>query len=225
MRAGSILLWCLAGPVIFLLVIVATSVVIGAGGTPPERIGAEVAAQVSLMLLATLSLLGLLVLWRLDLSRLWVWPKGARAGDVVWGLGTGLALAALYFTAIAPVMALLQARVGDYVPPGETLAALTTQALPFVLANVVLAPVVEETVYRGELLGRMRERTGSAVAIALSCLAFGLLHWPGGIWYMLATGVFAGGAFAALAVLRGGLVAPFVAHLLLNLVETIVALG
>ena len=53
----------------------------------------------------------------------------------------------------------------------------------------------------------------------ISCAAFGALHWTGGFWYMLLTGTVAGGSFAALALRRGGLIAPFAAHLTLNLIE------
>jgi hypothetical protein len=50
-------------------------------------------------------------------------------------------------------------------------------------------------------------------------VAFGVLHWTGGLWYMVLTGLVAGGSFTALALWRGGLVAPFAAHLTLNMIE------
>jgi membrane protease YdiL (CAAX protease family) len=59
----------------------------------------------------------------------------------------------------------------------------------------------------------------------VSCIVFGLLHWTGGVWYMALTGVVAGGAFAALALWRGGLAAPFGAHLTLNVIEFGAAVG
>jgi len=48
---------------------------------------------------------------------------------------------------------------------------------------------------------------------------FGLLHWAGGFWYILLTGLVAGGLFAGLYTARKNMIAPFAAHLVLNLVE------
>lgn len=117
-------------------------------------------------------------------------------------------------------MARLQA-LGDYVPPGAVLATVSASLLPFFLANVILAPLVEETLYRGQLLAGFSRRFGQAWGMVLSCLAFGLLHWTGGVWYMLLTGILAGGLFATLARSRGGLWSAYAAHLALNLVEFI----
>lgn len=50
---------------------------------------------------------------------------------------------------------------------------------------------------------------------------FQLLHWTGGFWYILLTGIVAGGLFAWLRVSRKNIIAPFSAHLALNIVETI----
>ena len=60
---------------------------------------------------------------------------------------------------------------------------------------------------------------GVAGAVAISCLLFGLLHWTGGIWYILLTGAVVGGTFAGLFLWRDGVLTPFVAHLTLNLIE------
>jgi hypothetical protein len=54
-----------------------------------------------------------------------------------------------------------------------------------------------------------------------TCIFFGLLHWAGGFWYMVLTGFVAGGLFAGLRVWRGSLIAPFAAHLALNLLESL----
>ena len=48
-------------------------------------------------------------------------------------------------------------------------------ALTFALA-CVLAPIAEEVVFRGALLSAFRSRWGDATAIALSALAFALVH-------------------------------------------------
>jgi len=46
--------------------------------------------------------------------------------------------------------------------------------LPFFVANVLLAPWVEESIYRGYAITRLRSRYNMAVAIILSCFFFGL---------------------------------------------------
>lgn len=222
---GARRLWAvlLAGPVLFLAGIVALSVWFGATGTPPERIGAEVAGQAPGILAGVLAVLGLICL-RLPLAALWAWPGAVRAGrDAAWGAAVGAVLALAYLWFLDPLLTVLQA-MGDYVPPGEVLATVSASIPLFFLANVVLAPAVEETIFRGLALRELTARHGTAVAVLLSCLVFGLLHWTGGVWYMVLTGVVAGGAFAGLALWRGGLVAPFAAHLTLNAIEFLYAL-
>lgn len=85
--------------------------------------------------------------------------------------------------------------------------------------DVLLAPVVEEVLYRGYAIPALTERAGLAGAILISCIGFGLLHWPGGLWYMAATGLIAGGMLATLYVWQGTLLAPLTAHFVLNVVE------
>ena len=218
-RLGAILM---AGPVLFLAGIVLLSIWRGAAGTPPAEIGTEVAGFAPQLLLAVLAILALVCL-RLPLARLWALPNADRVpGDVLAGAVVGAGLAFAYIWFLAPLMAWLQARV-DYVPPGEVLATVSASLPLFFVANVLLAPWVEETIYRGLALRELTPRLGRAGAVVLSCLAFGLLHWTGGLWYMVLTGLVAGGAFVALAIRRGGLLAPFVAHLVLNLIEFLYA--
>ncbi len=47
------------------------------------------------------------------------------------------------------------------------------------LAFVIAAPVVEELLFRGVLLGWLTKRMNPRLAIAVSSLAFGLAHWEG----------------------------------------------
>ncbi len=73
------------------------------------------------------------------------------------------------------------------------------------MANVVLAPVVEELWYRGLLFDTLAPEVSAVAAAAVGCAAFGLFHWPGGAWYMLATGALVGGACWVLRAWDGGL--------------------
>lgn len=217
---GKVWMLLLAGPLLFLLVILGVSGAFGLQGVPAEAIGVRTAGQASLILFLVLAALGLLV-WRLvPLADHWA---TLRSNDLVIGAAVGGMIAAGYFLWLSPAMVWLQGNLGDYVPPGAVLPSVSANIALFFLANVVLAPAVEETLYRGFALQALRRRFGVAAAVALSCAFFGLLHWTGGVWYMLLTGGVAGGLFCALAVWRKGLAAPFAAHLALNSIEFVVA--
>jgi membrane protease YdiL (CAAX protease family) len=125
----------------------------------------------------------------------------------------------MYVLVLSPLMAAAQRAFGDYVPPGELLPALGTALIPFFVANVVLAPFVEENLYRGYAIPRLKQTFGLPGALLISCLSFGLLHWAGGFWYIALTGVVAGGVLGGVFVWRNNIVAAFAAHLALNLIE------
>jgi hypothetical protein len=86
------------------------------------------------------------------------------------------------------------------------------------VANVLLAPVVEEVTYRQIGWLGLSSRHSPMVAAVLTTVMFGLLHWMGGGWYIALTALFAG---VPLMVLRSrfGLGAAVACHLALNLVE------
>jgi hypothetical protein len=214
-------------PIVFLVVIITASIYFGATtGGDAEAIAASV-AQATPFVLLTVQILLLLIFWvvlqseKLFLRDIgWEINSGQRLWqEVLLGALPGLTLALLYFFVLSPLMTMAQQVLGDYVPPGELLSSLGTAVLPFFLANVILAPFVEENIYRGYGLSRLQGRYSTAVAIIISCLFFGLLHWAGGFWYIVLTGVVAGGLFAGLFVWRKNIIAAYAAHLTLNLVE------
>ncbi len=89
-------------------------------------------------------------------------------GQMLWrealiGAIPGAVLAVLCFTVLSPAMTSLQRNVGDYVPPGAS-GALGAALVPFFLANVLLAPLVEESLYRGYALDRLQQRYGTTLA-------------------------------------------------------------
>lgn len=214
-------------PVLFLLVIIAASVYFGFQSGGDAEVIANSTTQATPVLLLLVQLILLLLFGRtLRAERLtlrdlgWRVRDGQRLGtEVLLGVVPGVILVLLYIVALEPLMTLAQTNIGDYVPAGSLLTSLGSSVLPFFLANVVLAPWVEENIYRGYALTRLSQRYRTPIAIAISCLFFGLLHWAGGFWYILLTGVLAGGLFAGLTVWRKNMVAPFAAHLALNLVE------
>jgi membrane protease YdiL (CAAX protease family) len=214
-------------PILFLIVIIAMSVYFGARlGNDPQAIADSVANSTPQILLIV-QLILLAVFWtvmraeRLALPAIgWQLAPGQKLWqEIVIGAVPGLILAGLYFSVLSPLMTTAQRVIGDYIPPGELLSSLGTSALPFFLANVALAPFVEENIYRGYTLTRLQKRFGVPAAILISCFFFGLLHWTGGFWYMLLTGLVAGGLLAGLFAWRKNIIAAFAAHLTLNLVE------
>ena len=216
----------IAGPLLFLAAIVVASVYFGIVTRGDAQAIAEQTPKAMPAMLVAVQLLLLAFLVRTLRSERLAWSAiGWRLeqGQVVWrevliGVVPGAVLAVLYLTVLSPAMTSLQRNLGDYVPAGEPTGALGAALVPFFLANVVLAPFVEESLYRGDALG-----AAGAVWAALGChhlcAFFGLLHWTGGFWYILLTGVVAGGLFAGLRIWRGTLVAPFAAHLVLNILE------
>ena len=214
-------------PVIFLLAIIVASIYFGAQGqTDPGQISQSVANSMSVILVVIqIALLGIF-LWAKRVDQLNWRAIGwqAAAGQKTWqeflfGAVPGGLLGLLYVLVLSPLLTVLQRSVGDYVPAGEILPAVGSGLLAFFIADVLFAPFVEENIYRGYALTRLFGRFSQPAAIVISCIFFGLLHWAGGFWYILLTGAVAGGLFAALFVKRGNLIAPFAAHLALNLVE------
>lgn len=150
--------------------------------------------------------------WQLAEGQTWV--KEALIGILV-----GAPLGFLYIYVLSPLLATVQRVVGDYVPPEEILSTLGSAVLPFFIANVLLAPIIEENIFRGFALTQLGKRFSAPVTFALSCLFFGLFHWAGGFWYIVLVGVVAGGTFAGLYMWRRNIVSAFTAHLALNIVE------
>jgi hypothetical protein len=214
-------------PILFLLAIIATSIYFGTQGqTDPEQISQSVANSMSVVLVVIqVALLGIF-LWAKHADQLswhgigWLPAPGQKTWqEFLIGAIPGALLGLLYVYVLSPLLTFIQRGVGDYVPAGEILPAVGSGLLAFFIADVLFAPFVEENIYRGYALTRLFGRFGQPAAIAISCTFFGLLHWAGGFWYILLTGSLAGGLFAALFVKRKNLIAPFAAHLALNLVE------
>ncbi|WP_267381534.1 MULTISPECIES: CPBP family intramembrane glutamic endopeptidase [unclassified Sphingomonas] len=71
-----------------------------------------------------------------------------------------------------------QSGAGSHLAAGEALRASlsTVSGLGLLVATVVVAPLVEELLYRGYLLGGLVARTPTAVAVIVSALLFVTLH-------------------------------------------------
>jgi len=214
-----------AGPMLFLAGIVGVSLFLVVREVPDAQIPEQVTALVPHILLGVL--VGLAVImarFAPQVKAAWLLPDpGKIFSDIMIGLLAGVLLAITYLYWLAPLLETFQHTFGDFVPPGAVLPAVSSSIGLFFVANVLLAPLVEETLYRGIVLPVLTDHMGVFWAVMLSCVLFGLLHWAGGLWYMLLTGVIAGSAFVGLFYWRGGVLAPFAAHFALNFIEFIYA--
>ena len=210
-----------AGPALFLLGIVGVSIFMSLKGVPATEIPERVTALVPHILLGMLVCLVILMTRFVpQVKAAWLLPEFSKTfADIAIGLFAGALLAIAYLYWLAPLLEYLQRSIGDFVPPGAVLPTVSSSIGLFFIANVMLAPLVEETLYRGIGIPLLTTHVGPLWAVVLTCIFFGLLHWAGGFWYMLLTGIVAGGAFAGLFYWRAGILAPFAAHLALNLIE------
>ncbi len=162
-----------------------------------------------------LSLLSLILffIWR---NREPITAIGWTAPDVSKEIGIGIALfIPLFFTASILESTLHKAGLSA---PSTPLPALVSEKgiTQFILALllVIVVAVVEETIFRGYLMLRIREVTSSpAAAVLLSAVIFALGHGYEGTASVVTIGVM--GAFLALIYQwRKSLIAPIVMHFL-----------
>ena len=219
-------------PIVFLILLVGASLYFGVVTQGDADAIAEAVPRsipVILLLVQIVLLVMLLVVLRVERLKFadigWQLQEGQKLWvEILIGSGMGTALGALYPYVLAPLVEMLQRVAGDYVPPGEIIPTLGGYLVPFFVANVVLAPFVEESIYRGYAITRLRERYGKGLGILITCIFFGLLHWAGGFWYMVLTGGFLGAILAGLFVWRRNIVVPFALHLVLNILEFVFVL-
>lgn len=219
--------WVLAlPPFIFFVVIVFFAIYFGAiVGDNSQEIAQRTQESIPYILLVVQVILLLLLVGALKADGLrfrdigWQFSKTKSVSrEVVIGAIVGIALGFAYVFILSPLLDWLQKNIGDYGPPGGLVSSLRSAAVPFFVANILLAPFVEESLYRGYALRRLRQKNGDGVAALITCTCFGFLHWAGGFWYITLTAIVAGGVFAYLA-MRRHIVAAFVAHLVLNSIE------
>lgn len=86
------------------------------------------------------------------------------------------------------------------------------------LVAATVFPFVEETVYRGYGIGVVSRRTSTALAVVVSCVFFGLLHWGQGAWGILNTAGI-GALLAGIFLWRRNLWSPTAAHMAFNVIQ------
>lgn len=222
-------LWILP-PIIFLLCLMGLITYFSMGNLSGEAIAEKTAASISLILFVSQLLILLLLLRYAKKHQINILLDTFKSPqiikDIFWGILLGLLISISYFKlGLSEVIAYLQNNLGDYVPAGETSKSVSNNISLFFIANVLLAPFVEENIYRNIVFKELNKKYNDYITVLLTALFFGLLHWMGGFWYILATGIFIGIPFGIIQLKRDSILLVFVAHLVLNVIEFIFALG
>lgn len=140
--------------------------------------------------------------------------------EVVWGVILGITIALIYFKCgLLELVTYLQSNVGDYVPAGGTNSSLGKNMVIFFIANVLFAPFVEEHIYRNIAFNFFLKTRNRFATVLITAVFFGLLHWLGGVWYIVATTVLIGIPFGIIQLKRNNILLVFCAHFSLNLME------
>jgi membrane protease YdiL (CAAX protease family) len=151
------------------------------------------------------------------------YPPRRPWGDVWSGLGIGLlAVVADVVVAIA-VNSLVRAITGHtpHRPPSVTNDLHGAWTLPVAFVAVVMAPLGEETLFRGFILQGLEQGLSRWRAILISAAFFAFVH----VYPLAMPSVFVIGIlFALLYLRRRSLLATMTAHATVNLVVTLVAI-
>jgi uncharacterized protein len=182
----------------------------------------SIAVQGGLMLATTLLWIGLR--YRGELRRL-LGPERARVTDALVGLLGGVSAFFLVNVLLGSLLTIIAEQLGFEVPEiqqnlREFIQDPTLGWLAIGVA-VLLAPVGEELLFRGILFQSLRSRMPLLPAIALSSVAFGLVHYEP---LLIVLTSLVGALLAWLFHIRGSLVTPIVAHAVYNAISVVILL-
>jgi membrane protease YdiL (CAAX protease family) len=138
-----------------------------------------------------------------------------EAADIPRGLTLGVVVQLSLFALYAPLFWLTSLDQHDLDKPARELADKATGAgvLLLVLIVVIAAPIVEEIFFRGLLLGALRRRWGTTIAVVGSAAVFALTHFE----LLQLPALFAFGLLAGALYVRTGRLGPsIVAHFAFN---------
>lgn len=107
---------------------------------------------------------------------------------VFLAIAVGVLLPTIHWGLIAGLR-LTQGWSHPYVPWWAGPQALSQVGLAAVVATSVMAPLVEELVFRGALYKGLRTRMATSWAVALSAFMFAVLHPGDGLFFVLLLGV------------------------------------
>lgn len=168
---GDVILALLAG----IVGAVVAGVLIGAGGSHSVDTG-DIAVTIAAQALATIAF----VAWRGRSRGTGVWWRdvGIRIQPrYFWGIFSGVALQIAVALIVGPLIRLLapDAPRQEIVDVAERTSGAASR-LVFAVLVVLIAPFVEEVVFRGMLLSRLRRTMSPMLAVVISAAAFAALH-------------------------------------------------
>lgn len=157
----------------------------------------------------------------LSVRDIWLGDGDQSTGrELLIGVAVAIPLTALNQLVLLPGTEYLQQTFGDYVAGGEVASAFGQNTILWFIVAGILAPLVEESIYRGYVMGRLQRTHSRLVALLIVTLFFGLLHWSQGFWPMAYTMV-AGAIYAGVAMWRRNLIGATTTHSMFNVVEMI----
>jgi uncharacterized protein len=179
---------------------------------------------------------GVLILWvrarHPGWARIIGWPRsGARLRELAVGVGWGILLVIIVFMTTALLAPVLQALTGEAVEPPQQVSPDLQGwgAAMLVLLAVIVAPVVEEFVFRGLLFRSIADRYGFWIGAIVSAVPFGLTHSGVGsaadVWFLRITLMIVGVVLAWIHWRRRNLMANIVAHGTFNAIQVVLILS
>ncbi|HEV2522931.1 MAG TPA: CPBP family intramembrane glutamic endopeptidase [Candidatus Acidoferrales bacterium] len=193
------------------------------GINPSDVFGETISTAKSVIVLvsqAALDVCAILFLYVLLLTR----TSGPFWQAIGWremrpGTGT-IRDSALQYLAGGAVLAIVVSFVGGFLNPKETLPIeellkARVSVLLFGILGVLVAPVVEETIFRGFLYPVVARRLGVSAGVAITGTLFGLMHaaqlWGG--WGQIALLILVGVALTWVRARTGTVAASYFVHL------------
>lgn len=152
----------------------------------------------------------------------WRLPAGRESllMEPFYGLVCGIALGFFNKLFLSPVLGGLEGVTATGTGRFSIADLDESTLIPFLIAGTLFAGVVEESIYRGYAITRLRVRIGTVPAVVVSTLFFGPLHY--GLGWMGIFGTMVLGAFLAIVFLwRRNLIAATVAHAVVNLIAVL----
>ena len=199
----------------------------------PDPGGAVDAPGLLISTVADVVLAGVLLLWLRARHPGWVriigWPPaGSRLRESAVGVGWGFLLEIIAVATGALVSVLIESLTGQTVESPEQVSPDLRGwgIVILVVLAVIVAPVVEEFVFRGLLFRSVADRYGFWIGALASAVPFGLTHVAVGaavdLWALRFTLMVVGAVLAWIHWRRRNLLANIVAHSTFNVIGVVV---
>jgi CAAX protease family protein len=202
----------------------------------PDATGAVDAPGLLISAVADLVMAGVLLLWLRARHPGWPriigWPPaGARPRELAVGAGFGVLLEIVAVATGAVVAVVLERLTGEAVESPEQISSDLQGwgVVILVLMAVIVAPAVEEFVFRGLLFRSIADRHGFWLGAIASAVPFGLTHVAVGgavdLWALRITLTVVGVFLAWVHWRRRNLMANIVAHATFNVIGIVIILS